>query len=189
MVQKSLTIIKSASLADTLTLTNTIHVLLGSIFLALLSQFAVYLPFTPVPISMQTFGILLLVLLQGKTKSMASITLYLAQATAGLPVLVGGEVNPLWFIAPRAGYLFGFVACAWLAGTMLERGRSSFLWTLFSLTCGHIITLLLGMAWLAIFLGWENSFIVGVAPFIPGTILKTLAAACLSKPISWSQKK
>ncbi len=171
-------------------LSTILHVVIGSAFLALVSQAALYLPNTPVPVSMQTFGVLMLVLVQGKTKSIASILLYLAQATVSLPVLAGGEVNPLWFIAPRAGYLFGFLACAWVAGSLLERRTSpSFLWVVFSLTCGHIITLLMGMSWLSVFVGWNHAFFAGVVPFIPGTILKTLAAACASKPLSWSTKK
>jgi biotin transporter BioY len=71
---------------------------------------------------------------------------------------------------------------------MLERS-TSFLWTLLSLTTAHLIILFMGMAWLSTFVGWDNSFAAGVAPFIPGTVLKTLAAACLAKPIVWSTKK
>ena len=191
MLQKAVTLHTSTEAKEKVfSFSNIFHVVLGSVFLALISQVAVYLPYTPVPISMQTFGVLMLVLVQGKTKSIASISLYLVQATAGLPVLAGGEVNPAWFLAPRAGYLVGFLACAWLSGTMLERrANPSFLWILLSLTCGHIVTLALGMAWLSTFVGWNNSFATGVLPFIPGTILKTLAATCASKPIFWSRKK
>lgn len=191
MLQKSVTLHSPSETKEkAFSFSNISHVVLGSVFLALVSQVAIYLPYTPVPISMQTFGVLMLVLIQGKTKSIASISLYLVQATAGLPVLAGGEVNPAWFLAPRAGYLIGFLACAWLTGTMLERRNNpSFLWILLSLACGHFATLALGMAWLSTFVGWNNAFTAGVVPFIPGTILKTLAAACASKPIFWRRKK
>lgn len=161
--------------------------LFGSIFLALMAQVSINLPFTPVPISMQSLAVFLLVLAQGKNKATGSVVLYLAQATIGLPVLAGGIANPLWIMFPTAGYLVGFVGCAWVAGYLLEKKENSgFFWCLTSLVAGTLVLYLLGTAHLSLFVGWDNAFQLGVLPFLSGSVIKLLAAASAKKPISWT---
>lgn len=167
------------------TLSTALQCITGSVFLGLMSQFSVQLPFTPVPITLQTFALFLLILAQGKKKASYSVILYLMQATLGLPVLNGGLVNPAWMLSPTAGYLIGFLGCTYVGGYMLERKRNpGFGWTLFSLACGQSVLFLMGTAYLSYFVGLNNAFTLGVAPFLLGAVLKLCSASCASKPIN-----
>ena len=167
------------------TLTHTLtHALLGSLFLALMSQLAFYVPFSPVPVTMQTFALPLLVVFQGRNRAIASILCYLAEATCGMPVLAGGESNPLWMVGPRAGFLIGFIAMAFMVGTLLEKRKSpSFLFLAALFLAGHALVLFMGSAWLGLFVGADAAFAMGVSPFILGTVLKSFAAAFASIPL------
>jgi len=81
----------------------------GSILLAFLSQFSIPLPFTPVPVTLQTLGVFLLAGLLGPTKGFWSVLFYLVEGSIGLPVFAGGLAKPLWFISSTAGFLFAFL--------------------------------------------------------------------------------
>src|SRR5262245_5158687 len=99
------------------------HVLLGSIFLALMSQLAVHLPYTTVPFTMQTLGVFLLGGILGSKQGALSVLTYLAQGTVGLPVFAGGVANPRWFCDPKAGYLISFTLAAFLIGKAIEKTK------------------------------------------------------------------
>lgn len=158
----------------------------GSIFMGLMSQFTLDLPFTPVPLNLQTFALFLLIIAQGKKKATYSILLYLAQASMGLPVLSGGSSNPLWIILPSAGYLLGFVGCSYVAGYILEmKQKPGFAWTLLSLFCGQVVLYLMGTAYLSWFVGVNQAYALGVAPFLFGAIVKVTAASCTAKPVNF----
>lgn len=160
-----------------------IQVLCGSLFLALMAQLTI--PAVPVPVSMQTLGVALLAIALGPKKGALAVLAYLTEASMGLPVLAGGTVNPLWMVAPRAGYLIGFLLSAYVVGSYLEKGNGSFVKNWAILSFNEVIILNLGSLWLALFVGWENAFVLGTAPFIPGAVLKTTIAACSIKPIEW----
>jgi len=96
-----------------------LNCVMGSLFLALMAQFTIYLPYSPVPVSMQPFALFLMIMVQGKNRATASVALYLVQATLGMPVLATG-INPLWFLGPTSGYLIGFLGFTLLAGYLLE---------------------------------------------------------------------
>ena len=163
-----------------------LHCLTGSVFIALMSQLSLHLPFTPIPITLQTLAVFLLIVAQGRIKATYSVMLYLAQASAGLPVLAGGLVNPAWMLFPTAGYLVGFIGCTLVAGTLLQKKENpSFLWTLFSIASGQVILFVLGASYLSYFVGVENAIAFGVVPFLYGAALKVLAAACSRKPIQF----
>lgn len=161
---------------------SLLQVLAGSILLALCAQVAIPLPFTPVPVSLQSLGVALLAVALGPKKATLAVIAYLAQASMGLPVLAAGSVNPLWMFGPRAGYLLGFVVSAYVVGRLMEKSKNNhFVKTWLILSLNEIIILLLGAAWLGSFVGWQNSFAMGVMPFIPGALLKISAAAASTK--------
>lgn len=152
----------------------------GSCFLALLSQVAIPLPFTPVPLTLQTWGVFLLTGFLGSKRSIYSVLAYLLQACCGLPVLAGCVANPLWFIEPKAGFLFSFIAAAFLVGKLLQKRKPTFFLFLLSFTAGQLLISGIGMLWLSWTFGLSKAFYFGVVPFLSGAVIKIIAAAlCL----------
>lgn len=157
-------------------------VLLGSIFLALMSQLAVHLPFTAIPFTMQTLAVFLLGGILGSWQGALSVLAYLVQGTAGLPVFAGGVVNPLWFCDPKAGYLVSFLFAAYLIGKVIEQSASATTCRLFlALTLGQLAIFAIGAGWLALFIGVEKAYLLGVAPFFFGAACKIVAGALILK--------
>jgi biotin transport system substrate-specific component len=161
-------------------LKNAISVLAGSVFLALMAQIAVPLPFSPVPISMQTFGVSMLGILLGSKLGAGAVLAYLCEATMGLPVIAGGAVNPLWIIGPRGGYLIGFFVAALCIGLVVRQFPKIGVVGLF-LVCimGELILHFFGWCELSLFLGMTGAFWAGVVPFMIPMIFKSSAAALL----------
>lgn len=165
-------------------ITFSIQCILGSIFLGVMSQFSVKLFNSPIPITLQTFGLYLLLLSMGTSRTFGSVVLFLAQASAGLPVLAGGMVNPLWMTGPTAGFLLGFLAFAVVSGSLLEfKRRPSMVWTFFSLLIGTLVINLLGIFYLSFFLNKTNIISTVILPIIPGSLIKIISASFSSKPI------
>lgn len=163
----------------------SIQVLAGSILLALIAQVTIPLPNTPVPISLQTFGVFLVALTLGSKKGTAAILTYLIQGSLGFPVFAGGYSNALWFLGPKAGYLIGFVLAAWIIGKLSEiKPHRSFLSTLGMLAVGEIVILIPGALWLSAFVGYSNALAMGVTPFLIGDVVKILAAASSLAPVN-----
>jgi len=160
-------------------------VLAGSAFIALSALVAFPLPFSPVPVTGQTFAVLLVGAALGRWRGTAAVLAYLAEGAAGLPVFAGGLSGPAVLVGPTGGYLFGFVLGAWLCGYLAERGWDRRVGgTLASMILGNIVIFAIGLPWLARFVGGANVWTMGFWPFIPGDIVKIgLAAAAL--PLAW----
>lgn len=155
-----------------------IQVISASILLALVSQISIPLPFSPVPLSLQTLGIFLIALTLGSKKGTAAVLTYLAQGTMGLPVFAGGLINPLWYMGPRAGYLVGFAIAAWLIGRLCEQKKErSLIQTILILTMGEAAILIPGVVWLSLFVGMPNAVGLGAVPFLPGDFIKIIVSA------------
>lgn len=169
---------------------NAIPIVFGSILFAVLAQVAIPLPFTPVPLSLQTLGVAVLAIFLGKHGAPLAIITYLLQATLGFPVLAGGVANPLWMIGPRAGYLLAFAVSSYVLAKLLERHSCKFLfktWLIFSVN--ETIILLIGSLWLSLFVGLEKAFYMGLLPFVPGALIKITLATSLLRPARWLQKR
>lgn len=160
-------------------------VLGGSLFLALLSQLSVYLWFSLVPITLQTFGVMLIGGLLGSKKGALSILAYVFEGAIGLPVFAGGLAGfPLLF-GPTGGYLLGFVFAAFGMGYLLEKGwKESYKLTLVAFGLGSLLILAIGALWLSAFVGIHSALIMGVYPFLVGSALKSIAAAAII-PSGW----
>ncbi|MFO7679213.1 MAG: biotin transporter BioY [Chloroflexota bacterium] len=155
----------------------------GSLLVALAAQ--IEIPMWPVPVTMQTFAVLLVGGLLGSRLGAMSLLLYLAEGALGLPVFAGGAGSVLHFAGPTAGYLFGFVAAAFVAGWLCERGWSRKVETaVFAMFLGTAAIYLFGLPWLAQFTGWDKVLQLGLIPFIPGDVLKVILAA-LALPLGW----
>jgi len=160
-------------------------VLLGSALIALSARVAIPLPFSPVPITGQTFAVLLVGAALGRWRGAAAVIAYLAEGAAGMPVFAGVNSGPAALLGPTGGYLFSFVPAAWLCGYLAERGWDrSVVGTIAAMILGNVVIFAVALPWLAHFVGAGKVWALGFWPFIPGDIVKiALAAAAL--PLAW----
>lgn len=157
----------------------------GAILIALSAQLRVTLPFTLVPITGQTFIILLLAAAYGSRRGAATVVTYLAMGLSGLPVFASAAPGMAALASPTAGYLMGFVPAAFVVGWLSERGASRSPWTTAaSMVAGSAIIFALGALWLGRFVGWDNVLATGVLPFLPGDAVK-IALATIALPTAW----
>jgi biotin transport system substrate-specific component len=155
-------------------------VLAASTFTALAAQARINLPFTPVPITGQTFAALLVGALLGSRLGAASMITYWTQGAAGLPVFAGGMSGWAYATGPTGGYLLGFIAAAYAVGFLAERGWDRRPWTLaLAMLVGQVLIYAGGLSWLAHFTSGKSVFELGLYPFIPGDSVKLLLAASL----------
>jgi biotin transporter BioY len=145
----------------------------------------VEIPLQPVPITGQTFAVLMAGAVLGSRRGALSILAYLAQGLAGLPVFAGGKAGMAALMGPSGGYLIGFVAAAFVTGLLAERGWDRRLKTNFlAMLLGNIVIYVFGLPWLAMFIGAQKAWMVGLVPFIPGDLLKLVLATGLL-PLAW----
>lgn len=158
----------------------------GSLLIALAAQLAVPLPFSPVPVTGQTFAVLLVGAAFGARLGAATVGLYLVEGLLGLPVFApGGAVGPARFLGPTGGYLVGFVAAAYVVGALAERGWDRrLLSAALAMLVGQVMIYAFGLAGLARFLPLDRLLAAGLLPFIPGDVVK-LALAALALPAAW----
>ena len=159
-----------------------------SIFLALISQVFFPLPFTPVPITLQTLGVLLTGAALGSRRGPAAMFLYIAEGAIGLPVFFGGTGGIVHLLGPTGGYIWAFPVAAFVVGLLCERRlERRFLTSVLVMLPGTLVIYAIGITWLALTLhvSIAKAFVLGMLPFIPGDILKIIIAALLL-PIAWS---
>ena len=157
-----------------------------SLLTALAAQLVVPLPWTPVPLTGQTFAVLLTGALLGPRLGALAMLAYLAEGSAGLPFFRGGAGGVGHLSGATAGYLLAFPAAAYVTGYFAERGWDRrYLPAAAAMALGSLVILACGWAWLALALGGAQAFRLGVAPFLPGDAVKiALAAAAL--PSGWA---
>lgn len=153
-------------------LSQVTKIIAGALLLALCSQIKIPLPFSIIPITLQTLFVLLLGGLLGRTNAACAVLGYFAQIMMGMPVLAGGDVNPFVFIGPKGGYLFGMLVQAYLMGWAVEKFETNFTKLMLAGLCLCTIQLAMGAGWLAHFIGIEKALFMGFYPFILGEALK-----------------
>ena len=159
-----------------------------SIFLALCAQVSFYLPFTPVPITLQTLAVLLTGAALGSKRGALAMLIYLAEGAIGLPVFAGGVGGFLGLLGVTAGYLWSFPIAAFVVGLLCERGLDRRIVTsALAMLPGTLIIYAIGVTWLGIMLhiSFLKALSFGLVPFIPGDLLKLVIAAALL-PIAWA---
>lgn len=158
-------------------------VVLAALGTALLTVSAkINLPLPYVPMTLQTLVVLMIGAAYGWRLGVATVIAYLAEGAMGMPVFAGpvGGLAPL--LGPTAGYLSGFVVAAFVTGWLSERGWDRSVPRLFvAMAVGHVAILGLGFAWLAfgMKLGVEKAWLVGLLPFIAGSLVKNALGAAL----------
>ena len=165
------------------TFKNILLVLGGVAFLSIMSQILIPLPYTPVPISLGTFGVTLMALLYGRKLGTATILSYVAAGSLGAPIFAGGKAGSLF--SPTGGYILGYIVATIILGYLSDKGvTKSYVKTFFSLLLSSAIILTLGSIVLSIFVPGKNAFMVGVLPFLPGDAIKSTTTTLLL-PTLW----
>ena len=161
----------------------------GALFVAALSQVRIPLPFTPIPLTGQTFAVLLVGAALGAKRGLGSLSLYLALGALGLPFFAGGGSGLSYMTGPTLGYLVGFAAAAYVTGLLAERRFDRKVSTaVFAFLVGQVVIYLFGVVWLAVLLGFQKALLVGFLPFLIGDALK-IGAAALMLPAAWKLVK
>ncbi|WP_243094278.1 biotin transporter BioY [Thermus thalpophilus] len=168
-------------------------ILAGSLFVALTAQVAIPLPFTPVPLTLQTLGILLVGAALGSRLGFLALLAYLLEGAMGLPVFAGGTGGVARILGPTGGFLLAFPLAAGLVGLLVERFGldRSFFGTLLAMLLGNALLYLVGLPWLGAWLvgvgkftGMGGLLAMGLFPFLPGDLVKAVLAALLL-PTAW----
>jgi biotin transport system substrate-specific component len=164
----------------------------GSLLVGLSAQLAVRLPFSLVPVTAQTFAVLMIGALFGSRRGGLSVLLYVIEGTAGLPVFAMGQGGAAVLLGPRGGYLVGFVVAAYAVGLLAERGWDRQIGTaILAMLFGEASMYAVALSWLfclrfifRVPIGAGSILAVGLYPFIVGDILKIVLAAILL-PSGW----
>ena len=180
---------RSSSL-DMRIIRGVILAIIGSFVVAALAQISV--PLWPVPITGQTFGVLIVGMALGSKLGMLSLTLYMLEGICGLPVFANFSSGPGVIVGPTGGYIIGFIFAAGAIGYLAERKWDrSILSTALAMLIGNIILYIPGLIWLGLFFAGlgkpaplEASIVAGLFPFLIGDVLK-LALAALLFPTAW----
>lgn len=157
---------------------------------AVLSFLVIPLPFSPVPVTGQTFGVMLSGALLGAKWGAMSQLVYLALGALGLPVFAGGNAGVGVLFGPTGGYLWGFAAGAFVTGLIIHSNRRTLARTLIGLLVGSIgIVYLLGLAQLVVVTGISlgQALAVGALPFLPGDAFKLVVALFLVQMLETNQ--
>lgn len=163
-------------------------VVVGAALLSLSAQVRLPLPFTPVPVTGQTFAVLFLGASLGSGLAVGSVGGYWVAGACGMPVFNGGSGGWAVVSGPTGGYMLGFAAAAFVVGWFAERGwyRSGSI--VIPLLLGEALIYALGLPWLAFFVGPRSVLQSGLFPFIPGDLVK-IAAVTVALPGGWSAVK
>ncbi|MCB0362044.1 MAG: biotin transporter BioY [Bdellovibrionales bacterium] len=162
---------------------NMVAIAGGAGLIGLLAQVSLPLPFTPVPITGQTFGVLFLSLLWGRNLSFLTLLAYILAGAVGLP----------WFAqfksgihGPSAGYLLGMLVASGLVGFLADQGWvKSFTKAVLAGLLGQVSIFACGLLVLSFYVPNDKLLLMGLYPFLPGALLKLFLAVGLSRSIDW----
>jgi len=162
----------------------------GTFIIAACAQLKIWLPFSPVPVTGQTFAVLMTAALLGARRASLCVLVYLAEGAAGLPVFAATGAGSAVLSGPSGGYLAGFLAAAYLTGSLAQKGWDRRLWTtVLAMVLGNMAIYAFGLAWLCRLTGGYRGIVaVGLYPFIIGDCLKITLAAILL-PAGWKLLK
>jgi len=144
------------------------------------------LPFTPVPITLQTFFVLLTGAVLGRQWGTASQLGYVLLGVFIVPIFAGATSGLAVFFGPTGGYLAGFILAGWVVGSLIHRSKAAkFNQILTTMLIGSLLIDLLGCVWLGTVLraGLKKTLMLGLWPFLPGDIMKSIVAALVYQSI------
>jgi biotin transport system substrate-specific component len=154
-------------------------VVCASLFVASCARITIPIPGTPVPLTVQNFGVLLVGLLLGSRRGFAALALYLAEGAMGMPVFspvgVGGIAH---LLGPTGGFLLAYPLVAWLAGYVMEHGRKTFAGAALAGLLGEVVLFTSGLTWLAVLThSVAQAFRWGLYWFLFAEVIKVMMAA------------
>jgi biotin transport system substrate-specific component len=157
----------------------------ASLVTALAAQLAVPVPWSPVPITGQTFAVLLSGATLGARRGFLAQALYLLEGAAGFPVFAAGGAGIATLVGPTAGYLVAFPLAAALTGALAERGWDRRFRTMMAaMLAGSAVIFAFGLAGLSRFVSGDRLVSAGLLPFVPGDLIKA-ALAATAFPAAW----
>ncbi len=160
----------------------------ASLFVALCARITIPLPFTPVPLTVQNFGVLLVGLLLGSRRGFAALALYLAEGAVGMPVFnptgLGGIAQ---LLGPTGGFLLAYPLVAWLAGFVMEHGRKNFVRAATGALLGEVVLFASGLTWLTVLThSLAQAFRWGLYWFLFAEVIKVMMAAGIA--VRWERR-
>ncbi len=181
------TLTQQSTLLNSSALAKIVLAIVGS--LTLWASAKVSIPFYPVPMTMQTFVVLVIGMAYGWKLGGATILLYLAEGATGLPVFSATPergIGLAYMMGPTGGYLVGFLVSAVTVGWLAERGWDRSLLSAFvAMVIGTGLIFLVGVIWLGSVIGWDKPILeLGLTPFVFGAILK-ICLATATLPLAW----
>jgi len=149
------------------------------------------LPFTPVPVTLQTFFVLLSGAVLGGMRGAGSQGMYMLLGLAGIPLFTGTGSGLAYVCGPTGGYLTGFIAASVCTGRLMNNSKQSFVSALGVFIVADMLLFLCGLVWLKVLYGYSFTGLVsvGLLPFIPGEIVKITAAVVLYEKIKTRAKE
>ncbi len=157
----------------------------ASVVTTLAAQIAIPLPGSPVPMTGQTFAVLLSGAVLGARRAFLAQLLYLAEGALGLPVFAAGAAGLVKLAGPTSGYLVAFPLAAALTGALAERGWDRRFGTMVAaMLLGSAVIFAVGLAGLSRFVPGDRLLATGLLPFVPGDLVKASLAA-LAFPAAW----
>lgn len=179
--------LRTALLPRTSVMTDTLLVAGGAGFIALVAQLAFYLPFTPVPVTGLTFGVIVTGAAMGLVRGLLATALYVVAGVAGLPVYADASYGIEVLLGVTGGYLVGSVLAAALTGFLAEKAWDrKVVSAVPAMLLGELVIFTVGVAWLMVVLdvGLGQGLALGLVPFILGEVVKLVAAGLLL-PGAW----
>lgn len=174
-----------ADLVSSSWIADTLLIIGGAALVGLTAQVTVPVPGTPVPVTLQTFGVLLVGAALGAWRGAAALTLYAVAGSLGMPWFADGQSG---FGGATFGYVLGFIVAAALVGWLAEGGDARTpVTTLGTMVLGNVVIYAIGVPWLMAYLGvsFEKALTLGFTPFFFGDVLKLILAA-LVLPGAWA---
>jgi len=174
---------------------KAVIVIAASLFVAACAHVSLPLPFTPVPITLQTFAVFIVGMLLGPTAGFAAMMAYLAEGAAGLPVFSPhGPGGFAQLLGPTGGFLFSYPLAAAVAGWVVRGTRfvsSRFVLAVTAGVLASVVVFSLGAGWLVLYahksasLAWQ----LGVVPFLLGDTIKIMAGASIFSSLQrWARR-
>jgi biotin transport system substrate-specific component len=165
----------------------------ANLLMVLCAWIAVPLPWTPVPITGQTFGVMLVAVLLGSWRGAFVLGLYLLEGLSGLPVFQPfGLPGVARLAGPTAGYLLAYPAAAFVTGWLVERVAANSIFRLAAaLLAGEIVIFAGGCAWLAagFGIGWTRAIAAGATPFLAGELIKMALVVAAVRGVERARKR